>query len=104
MKNVSDGTRPIACSLSPGDLVERGDEWGALLTRSLVSAQPIASGVRLAVKPGAAAELARLVDLERSCCPWMSFDFVRPEVVAITAEGEGAAVLAGMFLQPRHGV
>ena len=66
MKNVSDGTRPIACSLSPGDLVERGDEWGALLTRSLVSAQPIASGVRLAVKPGAAAELARLVDLERS--------------------------------------
>ena len=51
-----------------------------------------------------AGDLARLVDLERSCCPWMSFDFIQPEVVAITAEGEGAAVLAWMFLQPRHAV
>jgi hypothetical protein len=98
VNDPNDAAPPIACSLSPGELVERGDDWSALLSRALVSADRIASGVRLTVRPAAAAELARLVDLERGCCPWMSFDFERPETVAVTASGEGVEVLALMFL------
>lgn len=90
---------PIACSLSAAELGERGAEWDALLTRSLVSSQAIPSGVRLTVEAVAAGELARLIDLERACCAWMRFDFESAETVAITAEGEGPAVLRNMFLE-----
>jgi hypothetical protein len=94
----SEPAPPIACSLSAADLADRGDEWGELLTHALVSARRTPSGVTLTVQPGAAAELARLVELERTCCPWMRFDFERPEAVAITASGAGVEVLYRMFL------
>ena len=94
-------TPPIACSLSGADLRVRSAEWDGLLSRSLISALAIPAGVRLNVEPGAAAELARLIDLERACGAWMRFDFEDLETVAITAEGEGPEVLRAMFLE-RH--
>jgi hypothetical protein len=39
----------------------------------------------------------QLVDLERECCAWINYD-VAGSVVTMTAEGDGEAVLAGMFL------
>jgi hypothetical protein len=94
-------SEPIACSLSAAELGERGAEWDALLTRSLISSQAIPAGVRLTVEPGAAGELARLIDLERACCAWMRFDFEAAATVAITAADEGPAVLRSMFLERR---
>jgi MerR family mercuric resistance operon transcriptional regulator len=89
----------LACTLSEAAAGDRETEWRRLLDTSLVEAAPIRSGVRITVQPGGAAELARLIDLERGCCAWMRFDFAAPETVAITAAGEGADVLAAMFLR-----
>jgi hypothetical protein len=66
---------PIACSLSATDLGGREVEWRALLDTPLVKAERIPSGVRLTVQPGGTAELQRLIDLERTCCAWMEFEF-----------------------------
>jgi hypothetical protein len=93
----------IACSLSPADLGDRGVEWRALLDTSLVSAERIPSGVRVTVKPDAAGELNRLVDLERGCCAWMKFDFAGPATVSVTAPGDGEDVLVTMFLERDSG-
>jgi len=38
-----------------------------------------------------------LIDLERECCPWIRFEVTADAVATLTAEGEGEAVLAGMF-------
>jgi hypothetical protein len=92
---------PIACSLSAADLGNRQVEWRALLGASLVSGERIPSGVRITVQPGASGELRRLIDLERSCCAWMRFNFEAPETVAITAAAEGVDVLVAMFLAGR---
>jgi len=89
----------IACTLPAAAVGDRETEWRSLLDNSLVDAERIPSGVRITVQPGAAAELNRLIDLERGCCAWMRFDFAAPEAVAITADGEGADVLAAMFLR-----
>jgi MerR family transcriptional regulator, mercuric resistance operon regulatory protein len=90
---------PIACTLPPAAVGDRETEWRRLLDTSLVEAELIPSGVRITVEPGAAAELNRLIELERGCCAWMRFNFAAPETVAITAAGEGADVLAAMFLR-----
>jgi hypothetical protein len=89
---------PIACSLSATDLGGREVEWRALLDTPLVKAERIPSGVRLTVQPGGTAELQRLIDLERTCCAWMEFEFDSPETVAITASAAGVEVLVAMFL------
>ncbi len=57
---------------------------------------------RLAASPGlvlgvAAGDVIELIDLERECCPWIQFEVGDGSVVTLTAEGEGAAALAGMF-------
>ncbi len=38
-----------------------------------------------------------LIDLERECCAWIDYA-VEGSSVTLTAEGDGEAVLAGMFL------
>jgi hypothetical protein len=89
---------PIACSLPAAALGDREAEWRTLLDSPLVRREGIPFGVRLTVQPAYSGELRRLIDLERSCCAWMQFDFDGPETVAITAPGEGADVLVAMLL------
>ncbi len=64
----------------------------------LVERTLVPGGVRLHAAPGAADALIDLVDLERECCAWIHFEVLDRSVVTMTAEGDGAAVLAGMFL------
>lgn len=40
-----------------------------------------------------------LIDLERECCAWIHFEVGDGSVVTLTAEGDGEAVLAGMFVE-----
>ena len=96
----ADGTGevPVACSQGAALLGEREAQWRSLLDTSLVLAERIPSGVRIGVQPSRAAELQRLIALERACCPWMRFQLEAPATVAITASGAGAGVLVAMFL------
>jgi hypothetical protein len=60
----------------------------------------VPGGIRLSPAPCAAAALIELIDLERECCAWIQFEVGEGTVVTLTAEGEGAAVLAGMLEAP----
>ena len=64
----------------------------------LVERYAVPGGVRLHAAPGAVDALIDLVDLERECCAWIHFEVLERSVVTMTAEGDGEAVLAGMFL------
>lgn len=69
----------------------------------LVRRELVPGGIRLSAAPGAAAaliELFNLIDLERECCAWIHFDVGGGSVVTLTADADGEAVLAGMFLDP----
>jgi hypothetical protein len=64
---------PIACSLSPGELADRKEEWTALRNgaREVTS---IPEGVRLRLAEGASATIvADLVARELACCPFFDF-------------------------------
>lgn len=68
------------------------------MASGLVERDVVPGGIRLRPAPGAAAALIDLIDLERECCAWIHFDVSARSVVTLTAEGDGEAVLAGMFL------
>jgi len=88
---------PIACTLSPSELKDREGAWKKLLGSGLVEREPVPGGSRLRPAPGAATALLDLIDLERECCAWISFEIGEGSAVTLTAGGEGEAVLAGMF-------
>jgi len=90
-------TPSIACTLSASDLKDREGAWKKLLGSGLVQRDLVPGGIRLSPAPGAAAALIDLIDLERDCCAWIHFEVAGGSVVTLTAEGDGEAVLAGMF-------
>jgi hypothetical protein len=60
----------------------------------------VPGGIRLRAAPGAAAALIELIDLERECCAWINFEVSDDgSVVTLTADGDGEAALAGMFVE-----
>jgi hypothetical protein len=95
-------TLPIACTLSASDLKDRRGAWSKLMGSGLIARDVVPGGIRLTAAPGAAAALMELIELERECCAWIQFDVSAGSVVTLTAEGEGAAVLAGMFVEERQ--
>ena len=66
---------PVACSLNEQELEARVGDWGKLVDRALVDREPTHRGIRLTFSsiPGIADEVARLIELEATCCAWMSF-------------------------------
>ena len=93
-------SRPIACTLSASDLKDRAGAWSKLMDSGLVQRDVVPGGIRLTPTPGAADALIQLIDLERECCAWIDFEVGAGSVVTLTAEGDGQAVLAGMFVEP----
>jgi hypothetical protein len=89
---------PIACTLSPSELEDRGAAWRKLLGSGLIERVRVPGGLRLAAAPGAEAALMELIDLERECCAWIHFEVTGPSSVTLTAEGDGEAALATMFI------
>lgn len=88
----------IACTLSASDLADREGAWNKLMGSGLVKRERVPGGIRLRPEPGAAAALMQVIDLERECCAWINFDVAGESVVTLTAEGDGEAVLSGMFV------
>lgn len=76
---------------------DRDGAWHKLLGSGLVHRERIPGGLRLSAQRGAVDALMQLVDLERECCAWIDYE-VSDASVAMTAEGDGEAVLAGMFV------
>jgi hypothetical protein len=91
-------TPPIVCTLSTSERKDREGAWKKLLGSGLLERDLVPGGIRLRAATGAATALIDLIDLERECCPWIQFDVGDGSVVTMTAEGDGEAVLAGMFL------
>jgi hypothetical protein len=89
----------IACTLSASDLKDREGAWRKLMGSGLVQREVVPGGLRLTAAPEAAVALIELIDLERECCAWINFDVAEGSVVTLTAQGDGEAVLAGMFVE-----
>jgi hypothetical protein len=87
----------MVCTLSASDLQDRQRAWNKVMGSGLVARDVVPGGIRLSPAPGAAAALLELIDLERECCAWIQFEVSDGSVVTLTAEGDGEAVLAGMF-------
>jgi hypothetical protein len=87
--------------LTASDLQDRQGAWNKLMGSGLVAREVVPGGIRLIPAPGAAAALIELIDLERECCAWIQFEVGDGSIVTLSAEGEGGAVLAGMFVVER---
>ena len=90
----------IACSLQPGLVGSRIDDWARLLTPAK-SREPIPGGVRVGFdREHDLVELARLVDAEQSCCSFFTF---RIEVTTdriwleVTGPDDARTVIAALF-------
>ncbi len=82
----------IACTLSPDDLKETEKAWRKLMELSLVSRDEVPGGLRLEVHPGSAQALRSLVDIERDCCSWITFELDGP-ALTMTSPGAGEAAI-----------
>ena len=96
MKRDAETQIPVACSLAPTELADRELAWQKLLQSSLLARERIAGGLRLTVSPAAMLSLGQLVDLERDCCPWITFS-LEGESLTMTALGAGEETLVQMF-------
>ena len=86
----------IACTLSPDDLKETEKAWRKLFELSLVSREEVPGGLRLEVHPGSAEALRDLVDIERDCCRWITFELDGPGVT-MTSPGAGEGAIREMW-------
>jgi hypothetical protein len=86
----------VACTLSPDELKETEKAWRKLFELSLVSRDEVPGGLRLEVHPGSAAALRSLIDVERECCRWITFELDGP-VVTMTSPGDGEAAIREMW-------
>ena len=89
-------TDTVACTLSDVDLKDTQTAWRKLFDAALISRDEIPGGLRLVVGEGGTAALARLVDVERDGCRWISFRLEGP-VVEMTAGPAGEAALREMW-------
>ena len=86
----------IACTLTPEDLKETGKAWQKLFQLSLISRDEVPEGLRLEVHPGSADALRSLIDIERDCCRWITFELDGP-AVTMTSPGAGEAAIREMW-------
>lgn len=67
---------PIACSLDPAELAARRDALLPGLAARAVAREFLPEGLRWQFAPSAdlLAQIARVLDAERQCCPFLRFD------------------------------
>ena len=73
------GDPPLACSLSGDAMADRLAELGALFRQSLLGADRDGATLSLQLRdsPEVEERLARLVELERACCPFLEIELER---------------------------
>jgi|SRR5262252_10301866 len=87
----------VACSLTRTELEETGSAWQKLFRLSLVSRDEAPGGLRLVFHPGSAGALRDLIDIERECCPWITFE-LEGASVTMTSTGTGPAAIREMWV------
>jgi hypothetical protein len=95
----------IACSLSSADAQDRQAEWDVLLQRAALRRIAVPNGMRVELRPDddARAELARLVELERECCPFLELtidDESSQLALTVTGPPEAEPVVSGLLSWP----
>lgn len=97
MKTYRATSDTIACSLTPRDLEDVAASWQKLFRLSLISRDEVPGGLHFAFHPGSAEALAQLIDIERACCPWITFELDGPKVT-MTASDAGEAAIREMWV------
>jgi hypothetical protein len=86
----------IVCTLTTDELKDTRAAWQKLFRTALLLREEIPGGLRLVVNEGSADALRRLVDIERDCCRWITFELDGP-TVSLTANGVGTFALRAMW-------
>ncbi len=94
-------SKPVACSLAPGDLAERRGRWLRLCDRALSSTEATENGVRLRFRRLDAVEheLRDLAALERECCSFAAWSVSSQRgelVLEVSAQGDAVAAVRAM--------
>ena len=93
----------IACTLSTDELRDTRSAWQKLFRTALLLRAEIPGGLRLVVNDGSAEALRQLIEIERDCCRWITFQLHGP-TVSMTAEGAGTAAIRTMWaIEPAPG-
>ncbi|CAN5506019.1 hypothetical protein BH10ACT1_BH10ACT1_11690 [soil metagenome] len=97
---------PITCSLGPGQVIDRVDDWRRLLAslvglpRRTTDGATVSITVTLAPDPATAGRAAALAAAEQACCAFIDFDLsiTRTGIeLTATAPTEGEAVLDALL-------
>ena len=91
---------PIACTLTPGAMADRGEWLRRLGAASLLAANRRDAGLHLRFEAAAEDEIRRWVRAERECCAFLSFELDRTgDEVHLTVTGPPGAepVLDGLL-------
>ena len=87
----------IVCTLSQDELRDTRAAWQKLFRTALLVREEIPGGIRLIVNDGSTEALAQLIEIERDCCRWITFD-LEGSMVSLTAEGAGADAIREMWV------
>ena len=87
----------VACSLSREELEDTGSAWQKLFRSSLVSRDEVPNGLRLVFHPGSGEALRNLIDIERECCRWITFELDGASVT-MTSPGAGTSAIREMWV------
>jgi hypothetical protein len=85
---------PIACTLTPSEGLTRMQRWQRLHAQALVSTALRDDGVEVTYRhsPDVTAELAELVEAERECCAFATWDVASDDdTVVLTIASRSAA-------------
>jgi hypothetical protein len=94
----------IACTLSETELRERRRTILDSIRGAVLNVKPLSLGYAYRFEPTSQvlAELRRLVDLERQCCPFLAFRIVvgthnQPICLEVTGPLEAKGIIADFF-------
>jgi hypothetical protein len=93
-------SKTVVCTLSKDELTDTRAAWQKLFRTALLVREEIPGGLRLVVNEGSAEALRQLIDIERDCCRWITFELDGP-TVSMTAGGVGVWALRAMWTVDR---
>jgi hypothetical protein len=95
---------PIACTLTEAEMRERRQTILDSVREAIlnVTSLPLGYAYRFEATSAVLAQLGRLVELERRCCPFLTFKIVieagsQPFCLEVTGPAEAKAVIADFF-------
>jgi hypothetical protein len=89
-------SKTIVCTLSKDELTDSRAAWQKLFRTALLVREEIPGGLRLVVNVDSVEALRQLIDIERDCCRWITFELDGP-TVSMTADGVGVWALRTMW-------